>query len=100
MPVTFEALKSAGTWKLIRNCPGRFILVTDDNYLSLAVFTGLDIAVKEYRSEKAKDRVIVAVLEGGGVISYKRDDGTYLHSLNTPDGFTRKLKQLEIMQTG
>ena len=27
---------------------------------------------------------------------YRRDDGRYLHTLNTPDGFERKLRQLGI----
>ena len=30
------------------------------------------------------------------MISYKRDDGSFLHTLNTEEGFERKLKQLGI----
>jgi hypothetical protein len=45
-------------------------------------------------SPNAADAVIVTPLEGGGLISFKRRDGTYRHTLNTPDGFARKLAHL------
>lgn len=47
-------------------------------------------------SSAARDFVIVTVLEDGGLISFKRSDGTYLHTLNTPDGFARKRAELEL----
>jgi hypothetical protein len=39
---------------------------------------------------------VAALRDGGGLISYARGDGSYLHTLNTPDGFARKLRQLGI----
>jgi hypothetical protein len=40
--------------------------------------------------------VLVAVLDAGGIISYEREDGSILHTLNTTSGFHRKLRQLGI----
>jgi hypothetical protein len=50
----------------------------------------------EFDVETARDRVIVARFGEGGLISYKRADGTYLHTLNDPEGFSRKLDELGI----
>ena len=47
-------------------------------------------------SGTAKDTVIVTSFEDGGLISYRKPDGTYLHTLNTREGFERKLRQLGI----
>jgi hypothetical protein len=43
-----------------------------------------------------RDEVVVARRGEGGVISYVRTDGTILHTLNTADGFSRKVRQLGI----
>jgi predicted methyltransferase len=43
-----------------------------------------------------RDTVIVAKFPGGGLISYLRGDGSLMHTLNTPDGLARKLRQLGI----
>jgi hypothetical protein len=40
------------------------------------------------------------VFEGGGLVSYRKPDGAYLHTLNTPDGLARKLAQLGIELPG
>jgi hypothetical protein len=45
----------------------------------------------------ARDPVVVGRLDQGGLISYQRRDGTYVHTLNTQAGFERKLRQLGIM---
>ena len=50
----------------------------------------------EYRVEAAKDAVLVVELDDGGLISYHRADGSFLHTLNTTEGFRRKLTQLGI----
>ena len=44
----------------------------------------------------AKDPVIVTPFEDGGLIWYRKADGTFLHTLNTREGFERKLRQLGI----
>jgi hypothetical protein len=42
----------------------------------------------------SRDPVLVARFADGGLISYRRADGTYVHTLNTREGLERKLAQL------
>ena len=60
---------------------------------------GTDLAVAEFHTDLARDPVVVAKLDRGGIISYRRSDGRYVHTLNSPDGFERKLQQLGISLT-
>jgi hypothetical protein len=57
---------------------------------------GVDCVPMEYRVRTAKDVVVVLPLDGGGLITYRRADGTYFHTLNIEFGFDRKLAQLGI----
>ena len=50
----------------------------------------------EYVVPGARDPVVVTSLADGGLISYRKPDGTYVHTLNSPAGFQRKLQQLGI----
>ena len=50
----------------------------------------------EHVCDTAKDPVIVTPFEDGGLISYRRTNGMFLHTLNTREGFERKLRQLGI----
>jgi hypothetical protein len=92
----FDELKTKLNWKPIRNCPGRYILSGADETLSPEDVLGQEVQLSEFRVAKAKDTVVVARFEDGGLISYKRGDGTYLHTLNTVAGFERKITQLGI----
>lgn len=94
--MTFDGLAKAWNWKPIRNCPGRYILQGVPANLSPQEILGDEIEVKEYQVDSAKDAVVVVKLEGGGLVSYRRKDGSFLHTLNTPEGFMRKLSQLGI----
>lgn len=95
--MTFEAVLKRGDWRPIRDCPGRFALRGVPPTFSLADLLGSGANMQRFRSPKAKDAVWAVRLENGGVISYNRPDGTWLHTLNTPEGFERKLKQLGIV---
>lgn len=96
--VDFETLFAERRWKPIRNCPGRFVLDDGDPGMSPASLGGSTAEVREFRVAAAKDMVVVLPFpDGGGLISYKREDETYLHTLNTPEGFARKLAQLGIV---
>jgi hypothetical protein len=95
--MTFDELMKSWIWKPIRNCPGRFILTGAGAYLTIGELLGNEIEVRSFRVEAAKDTVLVAKIDGGGIISYRRDDDSYLHTLNTPEGFERKLLQLKIL---
>ena len=92
---TFEEIEAKWDPVPIRNCPGRFVLRTGDERITPEeVAPGVEF--NEFQVEKATDNVIVGTFAGGGLITYKRADGTYLHTLNTPDGLQRKLHQLGI----
>ena len=92
----FEELKTRWNWRPIRNCPGRFLLHEKEVRLSPEDLVGCDVELSEFQVEKAKDIVVVAQISNGGLISYRKKDGTYLHTLNTVAGFERKLSQLGI----
>lgn len=94
--MTFAELLKTFEWRSIRNCPGRFILNGANSELRVEDLTGCEAQTSEYRTSTARDVVLVAALDEGGIISYKREDGSLLHTLNTPDGFERKLRQLGI----
>lgn len=94
--MTFDRVKDLGAWMPIRGCPGRFVLRGAPATYSITDLLGEGINIQEFRSRKARDVVCVACLDDGGMISYHRPDGTWLHTLNTTEGFSRKLDQLEI----
>lgn len=95
--MTRNDLQHRWPWKAIPNCPGRFVLATGERAVPFATLLGPDHRVHEFRSEKARDLVLVAPLEDGGLISYVREDGSVVHTLNTLDGFARKLADLGIV---
>jgi hypothetical protein len=96
----FDELSARWGASPIRHCPGRFVLTRAPASLSPAGLLGADARLDAFTVPAARDTVIVAELCDGGVISYQRADGTYLHTLNTPDGFRRKLTQLGIRPNG
>jgi len=96
IPVDFATLQRQWRWQPIRHCPGRYVLRNAPPELAIEAILGPDIEIREYRVAAAKDRVLVACLDTGGMISYQREDGTFLHTLNTAEGLARKLRQLGI----
>jgi hypothetical protein len=92
----FEELESTWSWMPIRDCPGRFLLREMGVSPSPQELVGSDIELSEFQVESARDTVVVGQFNGGGLISYRKKDGTFLHTLNTVAGFERKLKQLGI----
>lgn len=90
--MTFDQLLAAYAWRAIPDCAGRFSLPP----LRLAPSALVGAGVRPLRSAAARDRVLVAAVQGGGLISYARPDGTFVHTLNTREGFVRKLAQLAL----
>jgi len=92
---TVSSLIAAGGWRPISNCPGRYLssIVSAVTPQDLA---GPDAEIRVFSVSRAPDPVHVAVLSDGGLISYARPDGRFVHTLNTQSGFDRKLKQLGI----
>ena len=92
---SFARLWASWQWRPIRNCPGRYCLVTPNARLPVSALVA-DTAASIYRVRAARDAVLVVEFEEGGLISYLREDGTLMHTLNTPEGFRRKLRQLGV----
>jgi hypothetical protein len=88
---------TAWKWKAIRNCPGRYVLSGVPADLPLRALAGSDVERLEFDAETASDKVVVVRLADGGLITYERADGTCVHTLNDPEGFSRKLRQLGIV---
>ncbi|HKV40843.1 MAG TPA: hypothetical protein VJX67_16645 [Blastocatellia bacterium] len=95
----FETLFKSCDWKPIRGCPGRYVLAGPASRTSPSQITGPTAIFHVYVVAAAKDPVIAAAISNGGVISFRRPDGFYVHTLNTQSGFERKLRQLGIDST-
>ena len=93
---TFDQLWRDQSWQQITNCPGRYRLTGRESNLGPVELIGEMTDVREYDLSICPDAVLVAELKDGGLISYRRSNETYVHTLNTPEGFVRKLKQLGI----
>jgi hypothetical protein len=91
----FSELMAGYDWKPIPNCPGRYVL-SAKSIVSPEQLLGADVKVRRFQVSAATDQVLVACLDDGGLISYVRADGTYVHTLNTVQGFERKLLNLGI----
>ena len=100
MLTSVELLRAAWTWRPIPNCPGRLTLASGPTPVAPRDLVGPEIQLEEFRVSTARDAVVVGRFADGGLISYKRANGTYVHTLNTVDGFQRKLSQLGITLTG
>lgn len=94
--MTFKDLFQKWPWRQIKNCPGRYVLPFGKDNPSMAELVGNEADVFEFQVDTARDIVVISKIKDGGIISYKKPDGSLLHTLNSPTGFNRKLKQLGI----
>ena len=95
-PVTFSALFDRCEWRPIPNCPGRYVLAAGPVAMPPSDLVGGAKGSSEHVTASARDPVIVTPLDDGGLISYRKANGLFLHTLNTRDGLDRKLRQLGI----
>ena len=98
--MTFHTVWSRWPWKPISHCPGRFVLPFQEGQWSFEELLGRPCTPHDHDSPVAPDRVLVWPLIDGGLISYLKPDGRLLHTLNTQEGFIRKLTQLGITGYG
>jgi hypothetical protein len=94
--VTFSALFDRWEWRPIPNCPGRYALTAGPVATPPEDIVPGATGGSEHVSATARDPVIVTPFEDGGLISYRKADGMFLHTLNTREGLERKLRQLGI----
>ena len=92
----FDDLWARWRWSPIPGCSGRFRLMGDDKHVPISALIGNGALAALHHIPQARDPVLVARLQDGGIISYLRPDGTCLHTLNSLAGFNRKLLQLGI----
>ena len=92
--ISFEELMARYRWQEIRNCPGRYMAGDIPDGFTVSDLLGTMLEETPLESPAARDEVIVTPLDAGGIVSFKRTDGTYRHTLNTPEGFERKLAHL------
>ena len=92
----FDDLKARWAWRPIPNCPGRFVLAEGPSEIPPNGLLPSAVELTEYTVAGARDPVVVAVFADGGLISYRKSNGTFLHTLNTKDGLERKLRELGI----
>jgi hypothetical protein len=92
----FARLESRWSWKPIPNCPGRYVLAGGPTPVTPAEVLAADVPLTEHVVIAAKDPVVVAVFADGGLISYRKPDGRFVHTLNSRDGLGRKLRELGI----
>jgi hypothetical protein len=97
--LTFDLLLSMWRWDAIPNCPGRYKLSGGASTLLIPDLLGFDVELRTYAVPTAKDVVIVATLSDFGIISYRRADARFIHTLNTQAGLERKLRSLGITKS-
>ena len=90
-----ELLQSR-TWEEMSGSPGRFRLAEPGAQPGVEELLGPGIARRELPSADSPDVIVLAEFDDGGLISYRRANGTWLHTLNTRTPFRRKLWELGI----
>jgi hypothetical protein len=93
--LSFASLQRALDTVPIRGCEGRY-LVRGVEQVTVEALVGAPVAVLHRRSPHAKDPILIVRFPDGGLISYHRPDGSYVHTLCDAGGFARKLAQLGI----
>ena len=93
-PVTFAALFDRLAWRPIANCPGRYVLAGGPVAMPPEEIVPGGKRGSKHVIAATRDPVIVTPLDDGGLISYCKGEGMFLHTLNTREGFERKIRQL------
>ena len=93
---TFDAVRAKWKWRAIPDCPGRYVLRGAARDLSIEQVAGEALTVREFHVATTPDTVLVAFFDGGGLLSFRKPDGSIVHTLNTPEGLARRLARLEL----
>jgi hypothetical protein len=92
----FHLLKQKYSWRPIYGCPGRYLLKNSNPDLTIEELVGEPLHIQTFQSANATDPVLIVRIKNGGIISYKKQNQTYVHTLNTDEGFIKKIKILNI----
>ena len=102
---SLQALHDACSWRPIAKCDGRYVCADHDWRLrdpeAVLAAAGCEAASAVLRIERADaDAVVLVRLRGGGgLLSFVKDDGCFVHTLNTESGLCRKAIALGIVGT-
>ena len=89
--MSVDELLRSGRWTPIPGCPGRWVLRRAEEALDQVVSADSLMFV----TTGATDPVHLLLFStGGGLLSYSKRDGSFVHTLNTPAGLGRKWSQL------
>ena len=99
-----QALWCYCEWKEIRNCPGRYTTRRRDlarwppERLLAAALGAAAPQTSLWRHSSSTSDAIHAVrfAGGGGLLTYARSDGKFVHTLNTESGLLRKIAALRV----
>lgn len=94
--MTVAELLRRWDWEEMTSTPGRFRLVHPGPQPPVAELLGADVPLRTVESVASPDLIVLAEFEDGGLISYKRGDGTWVHTLNTLARYRRRLWELGI----
>eukprot|EP00123_Amoebidium_parasiticum_P001836 comp13033_c0_seq1/m.8302 comp13033_c0_seq1/g.8302 ORF comp13033_c0_seq1/g.8302 comp13033_c0_seq1/m.8302 type:complete len:122 (-) comp13033_c0_seq1:341-706(-) len=88
-------------WREIKGCPGRYVTSDQKARLTspdaLLKEVGIEAVTQTCTPNPQRDTVVVARFEGGGgLLTYVKGQGVYVHTLNTASGMERKLEALGI----
>lgn len=93
---SFAEVRARWDWRAIPDCPGRYVLRGAERNLSVEQVVGGAVPVREFRVAATPDTVLVALLEGGGLIAFRKASGVVVHTLNTEAGLLRRLARLDL----
>ena len=94
--MTVAQLLREWSWEEMKTAPGRFQLVAPSPQPPMEELLGAEMEVRTVPSSAAGETIVLAEFEDGGLISYRRADGTWVHTLNTRSRYRRKLWELGI----
>lgn len=98
MDISFERLFQLHPWREIPHCPGRYLLRKKANE-QLKFVSPNEIAIEIFNSDVCPDRIHLGRFIDGGLLSYEKSDGTFVHTLNNPSGLQRKMTHLCIISS-
>jgi len=99
-----QALWCYCEWKEIRNCPGRYTTRRrelagwpPERLLAAALGAAAPQTSLWRHSSSTSDAIhAVRFAGGGGLLTYARADGTFVHTFNTESGLLRKIAALRV----
>jgi hypothetical protein len=94
LTITFDSVLARWPWRPIANCPGRWVLCGTEGDLTPEAVLGEPATPIELHSATTPDTIFVVHFERGGLLTFQKANGVYVHTLNTPEGLARRLQRL------